>query len=150
MQEYTIAEKEQFVEVLRRKNFNVSAACKALNIPRQTVYGWRRDPWFDELINETLEEEIDDAEEMHRYLRKGIPRIEQGPDKVMRVTGWIKEPDRQALEFFLRTKGRGRGWSDQIEGQNRIEGRVVIVRIPDNGRTPLPSSDTSELPESTE
>ncbi len=144
--QYSEAEKLQFVEVLRRKNFNLSAACKAMQIPRQTVYGWRKDPWFDELLVEGLEEEIDEAEEMHRYLRKGIPRVEKGPDGIMRVTGWIKEPDRQALEFFLRTKGRGRGWSEQIEAQNRIEGRVVIVRIPDNGRTPLPASDTSELP----
>ena len=141
--QYSEEEKLRFLDVLRRKGFNVSAACKAMSIPRTTFYAWRRDQWFDDQINEALEEEIDEAEEMHRWLRKGIPRVEQGADGITRVVGWIKEPDRQALEFFLRTKGRGRGWGEVLE-QQQIQGKVVIVRIPDNGRTPN-RDETKEL-----
>jgi len=127
-------DKIKFIEVLRAKNLHVGKACEAFKVSRVTYYEWLKDEWFAELVKELEEREIDDSEEMHRWLRSGIPKVET-LNGIPTVTGWHKEPDRVALETFLRTKGKKRGWQEE----NRItgtgaSGEIVIVRIPDNGR----------------
>lgn len=133
---HTEEDKRVFITVLANKNFNISAACRAFKISRWTYYEWLKEPWFAQEIKELEEAELDLAEEMHRYLRNGIPKIDVINGKKV-IAGWYKEPDRNALEFYLRTKGKVRGYQDKGEQQQQgNNGKIVIVRIPDNGRDP--------------
>ena len=127
--------KPMFLQVFTAKNLHIGKTCKAVGISRQTYYNWcTDDPAFAEEVKALEEFEIDDAEEFHKYLRTGIPKTEVVDGKVTMV-GWIKEPDRIALEKYLTTKGRHRGWGDalQVTGSG-ANGEIVIVKIPDNGR----------------
>jgi len=66
------------------------------------------DPGFKEAIEALEEADIDDAEDSLRTLRKGIPR--RKPDGTF--DGWIMKPDVAANIFYLKTKGRSRGYEE--------------------------------------
>lgn len=100
-----------FLELFARKAFNISKTCSSISISRNAFYDWLQNNLiFKNKFQELIEQELDEAEEMHYYLRKGIPQIENG-----KLSGWKKEPDRQALEFFLKTKGKKRGYVEKSE-----------------------------------
>ena len=108
---YSKKQKQKFLEVLRSKNFNVSKACKDFKgMSRNTYNLWLQEEWFKKEIDDMLEEEIDESEEVHRILRKGIPKVEN-----KRLVGWEQKPDRKAIEFFLSTKAKERGYVKRIE-----------------------------------
>ena len=114
-------QKLQFLEILRLKNFNVSKACKDFKgISRNTYHLWLQDEWFKKEIDDMLEEEIDESEEVHRILRKGIPKVEN-----KRLVGWEQKPDRKAIEFFLSTKAKERGYVKRIE-QTGKDGKPLV------------------------
>ncbi len=114
-------QKLQFLEILRLKNFNVSKACKDFKgISRNTYHLWLQEEWFKKEIDDMLEEEIDESEEVHRILRKGIPKVEN-----KRLVGWEQKPDRKAIEFFLSTKAKERGYVKRIE-QTGKDGKPLV------------------------
>lgn len=114
-------QKLQFLEILRLKNFNVSKACKDFKgISRNTYHLWLQEEWFKKAIDDMLEEEIDESEEIHRALRKGIPMIEN-----KKLVGWKEKPDRRAIEFFLQTKAKDRGYVKRIE-QTGKDGKPLV------------------------
>lgn len=127
-------QKRKFLTVLREKNLHIGKACTSFGITRATFYEWKKEDWFAQEYEDMAEGEIDDAEEMHRYLRQGILKVEVvGGQRT--VVGWHKEPDRQALHEFLRSKGKGRGWSENLQlSGTGAQGEIVIVTLPDNGR----------------
>lgn len=136
---YTNEQKRNFLQVLKDCRHHIGNACSLFGIGRQTYYDWiNNDNWFKEQVNEIMESQIDDAEQIHEYLRIGIPDIRKVKDddgnEVERMVGWIKEPDRNALEFFLERKGKTRGWGRDSSSEREKPGEVVIIRIPDNGR----------------
>lgn len=110
-----------FLEILRSKNFNVSKACKDFNnLSRVTYNSWLQEDWFKQAVDDMLEEEIDESEEVHRILRKGIPKVEN-----KRLVGWEQKPDRRAIEFFLQTKAKDRGYVKRIE-QTGKDGKPLV------------------------
>lgn len=143
---FTEAQKREFLAVLQQFGNHIANACKAYGINRSTYYGWlEQDEWFKSEIDQINEAEIDDAEQMHRYLRQGIPQIVKvtNPDGTVieRMIGWEEKPDRYALEFYLSRKGKTRGWGEKSKDEQERPGDVVIVRIPDNGRDYSPFDD---------
>lgn len=128
----------EFLVVLNSFGGHVGNACKAYGISRRAYYNWvKENAAFKSEIEELREAELDDAEQMHEYLRKGIPNIvttvDENGNTIEKMVGWHKEPDRNALEFYLERKGRSRGWAKEQQGVERA-GEVTIVRIPSNGR----------------
>ncbi len=120
---YSKKEKEQFIEIFRNKNGNITKACAAFNnLDRTTYYEWIKDEWFKNKIDAILEEEIDRAEEMAKILREGIPEykldeageIVKGEDGEPIVIGWVEKPDARMIKHFLETKGKKRGYGKQI------------------------------------
>lgn len=88
---------------------NVSKACEKFPLDRRTYYEWlKNDPQFEQDLEDMKEADIDEAEEIHRVLRRGIPKI----NSKGKITGYILAPSRQAVEFYLLSKARSRGYGD--------------------------------------
>ena len=74
----------------------ISYACKAANVSRQAYYNWRKnDPEFDEKAREVEESAIDVAE------GKLLTQIGEG--------------NLTAIIFYLKTKGKKRGYVEQVD-----------------------------------
>ena len=101
--------KEKFLKAFPRKNYHVSRTCIDCEIGRRTYYDWmENDPDFKQAVEDLEECDIDDAEDSLRTLRKGIPK--RKPDGSF--DGWISKPDVTANIFYLKTKGRKRGYEE--------------------------------------
>ena len=101
-----------FLRILVEKNFNISKACKAADVPRRTFYDWRRDNAdFREQIEEVFEARVDAWEEcLHK-------NIVAGSDI--------------SVIFGLKTKGKHRGYGDQSINEKVIEilGKVLNKEV---------------------
>ncbi len=96
------AQKNKFIKALEECKGIVSTACRKIGISRQTYYKWlKNDPDFETLCNDISEEAIDFVES------KLLEKIEQG--------------DTTAIIYFLKTKGKKRGWSEKTEAEPQRE-----------------------------
>lgn len=84
--------KKVFLKVLEAQTGNISAACRGAAISRKTFYRWRdRYPAFAEAVEDTQAALIDTAEsKLHQLIGRG---------------------DTTALIFFLKCKGKERGYN---------------------------------------
>jgi transposase-like protein len=88
--------KETFLKVFEDKGANISEACKGLGISRTTFYEWvKKDKKFANQIEEIKESLIDYVE-----------------DKLMEN---IKKGDTTSIIFFLKTRGKSRGYTERQE-----------------------------------
>lgn len=88
--------KKAFVEAYKSALGNVSKACEATGVSRGTFYRWKsEDADFADAISEVGEENTDFAEDC---LRKKM-----------------SEGDTTAIIFYLKTKGRERGYTETRE-----------------------------------
>jgi len=87
--------KELFLQGLELNLGNISAACTQANISRQTYYRWIEDESFSELCDNIKEGLIDLAE--NQLLNK------------------INKGDITAIIFFLKCKGKKRGYTEKQE-----------------------------------
>lgn len=81
MKPYKSDEFNRFFEVYKRKGCNITAACDAVGISRQTYYEWRKEKEFDQKCKEAEESLIDMAE--------------------VQLIKNIREGNEKALEFYL-------------------------------------------------
>jgi hypothetical protein len=88
--------KKAMVAALEKSLGVVSTACKAVDISRQTHYRWmREDDEYKTAVEELSEVAVDFAEShLHKLIRDGNPA---------------------ATIFFLKTKGKGRGYIERQE-----------------------------------
>ena len=92
----TAKKKQDFLQAYQAKACNISEACKAADIGRSTFYDWlTQDQLFAAAVKEVDESLLDWAESM---LKKGI-----------------QEGDHTLLIFFLKTKGKGRGYIEKVD-----------------------------------
>jgi len=113
-------QKQAFVESLRTHDGNVTAACRAVRISRQTFYNWRKtDPTFDYETKNIREECLDQAE---AELRE-ISRDPSNPDRF------------KALRLYLEARGKMRGYGtseipaeDKDDDENK-KNVIVTVQI---------------------
>ena len=92
--------KEAFLKAFEASAGNISIACKKVGICRETFYKWyRNDKEFNKQIENTKESLLDFAESV--LMKK------------------IKEGDNTCLIFFLKTKGKHRGYSERVEVENK-------------------------------
>lgn len=107
--------KEAFIEVLYNNLGVVTSACKKSGVPRRTYYQWlEKDADFKKACDDVIEEQIDFAESS---------LFQQIKDKVPSST-----------IFFLKTKGRKRGYIErhEIEHSGEIAPglNVLLPEIP--------------------
>jgi hypothetical protein len=88
--------KKALVEALEKSLGVVSTACKAASISRDTHYRWlKEDPEYKTAVEELSEVAVDFAEShLHKLIRDGNPA---------------------ATIFFLKTKGKNRGYVERQE-----------------------------------
>ena len=88
--------KEDFLIALKNNNGNISESCQSANIGRQTYYDWiDKDEKFKQDTEDTKESLIDLAE-----------------SKLMEN---INGNDNTSIIFFLKTKGKKRGYVEKQE-----------------------------------
>ena len=93
----TSDKKRNFLQALENKEFNISEACKSINIGRQTYYDWLKDDEFKEKVDDLKESDLDFTESALRKL--------------------IKKGTVIATIFKLKTKGKDRGYIEKQEVQ---------------------------------
>lgn len=88
--------KQLYLEALRKSAGVMAPACEAIGVERNTIYRWRKeDPEFNEACDGILEVALDLAETaLLKNIQKG---------------------DTKAIEFFLRCKGKSRGYDQRQE-----------------------------------
>ena len=88
--------KEQFIKAYAEEKGFISEVCKAVGISRQTFYRWKKnDKTFNEIVGD-IEEGLIDFVESKLFKR-------------------IEKEDITAIIFFLKTKGKSRGYVERIE-----------------------------------
>ena len=88
--------KQKFLEALAQGYGIIATACEAIGIGRSTYYRWyNADPEFKEKVDEITETQVDFVE-----------------SKLMQS---INANDTTAIIFYLKTKGKKRGYSDKAQ-----------------------------------
>jgi len=88
--------KEQMLEALEKSLGIVSTACKMIDISRQTHYDWlKKDEDYKKAVD-SIQESVLDFAESHLYKL-------------------VKEGNPAATIFFLKTKGKKRGYIERQE-----------------------------------
>jgi len=101
-------DKGTFIEVFEKKGGNIDASCKAFGISRQTFYNWKSDDQdFADKISNVQEGLIDFVE-----------------SKLMEN---IKDNDTTSTIFYLKTKGKSRGYTERQEIEH--QGKNVNIEI---------------------
>lgn len=115
---------KKFLKLYEANLCNISKTCRSLKMSRRTFHNWKKDnELFAEAIAEIDESSLDDGEFNLKLMMRGIPKIEDNKFK-----GWTVEPNTTALIFFLKTKGKARGYVEKQEIQH--EG-TIEVGLPD-------------------
>ena len=102
--------KQQILDLYSKKACNVSAVCSVVGITRKTFYDYiNSDEEFKELIEEAREALLDNAESI---LQKKI----------------LSE-DTTSLIFFLKTRGKSRGYTERTEIEDLTKREPIEVNI---------------------
>lgn len=96
----TSAKQAKFLEVYEDCLCNISATCKKVGIHRDTFYRWMKDERFAELIKNIEEGQLDYAE----------TKLQQA----------IYEGNLTAIIFYLKTKGKKRGYIESVEQNVKV------------------------------
>jgi hypothetical protein len=106
--------KEKFLENFKLSLANISISCEASGISRQTYYNWRKnDNQFRSDCEEIEERNLDLAE--------------------MKLLNAIREGKTAELLFYLKTKGKKRGYVERqeitgVDGQKLFEVRIIDTK----------------------
>lgn len=93
--------KKAFIEAYKANTGNATKASEAIGINRRTFSRWyNSDPDFAAAIDAVNEEQIDIAEsELNKHIESG---------------------NLTAIIFYLKTKGKGRGYVERVETDSRV------------------------------
>lgn len=113
MERYKEIPFDQIASVYAKKAGNVSATCAALGIDRNTFTAWRRKfPELNSLLTEVDESLIDFSEN--------------------KLIECINERNLTAIIFYLKTKGRNRGYIEQVDQNIKMNPFEELMReLPD-------------------
>jgi len=92
----TDKKKKDFLISLKKNNGNISESCESANIGRRTYYSWIEK-------DEVFKQDADDAQES---------LIDLAESKLMEN---IEDNDNTSIIFFLKTKGKKRGYIEKQE-----------------------------------
>lgn len=110
--------KEKFLKSLEKHLGIVTPACKELNISRQTFYRWCNE---DEDFKEKVEE-INDI---------------QGDFVENKLFEKIKQGSERSILFYMKYKGKKRGYSDSIDitSDGKAVTEIKLIEVKKDGNT---------------
>ena len=112
--------KKAFLEAYEKTLCNITAACKASGVSRQTFYNWRADdPDFASELSDLNEATLDIAESVLKEIM-------------------VKQKNITAVIFFLKTKGKERGYVERSEVE-----QSSLLKI--DGIGTLPNDSLSDI-----
>lgn len=102
--------KEQMLEALRKNGGNVKLSVEAVGIARRTHYEWMdKDADYKQAVEDVAEGCLDIAE------------------NVLQTA--IKNGDMTATIFYLKTKGKKRGYSEKIEYEGKQQTEINVAKL---------------------
>lgn len=110
---HTASKKKSFIAALRQRHGIITLACNDVGITRQTYYKWMNaDSKFKEECEVINEESIDFVEN--------------------RLLGRINDHDTTAIIFYLKTKGKKRGYVETVENNVSLNAfEQALKNLPD-------------------
>ena len=109
--------KNKLLEALEKCNGIVTSACKSIDCPRSTYYNYyNTDPEFKAAVNEIQDVAIDFVESKLMEKINGISTVvysAKGEEQV-----YEQPPSDTAIIFFLKTKGKKRGYQEVVVNKN--------------------------------
>lgn len=130
---YSDKEKLSLLEILENNDFDIKNSVIEYNklsthkLERKTVYNWlENDDLFKQRFDFKKNELLDESERMHRILRLGIPIKDTDTNEII---AWQEKPDRAAIEFFLKTKGKDRGYIEINKTDITTNGKDIEIPI---------------------
>lgn len=114
-------QKKKAIEALRKSLGVVTTACESIKLARSTFYNWvSNDEDFKKEVEEISEQALDIAESK---LFERINGYEHPEEKIFNYEGDIVRaktvkhypPDTTAIIFYLKTKGKKRGYIEKSE-----------------------------------
>lgn len=116
--------KPDFIENLKRSMNNATIACKNTNISRDTYYKWlKEDKEFSKQCKEIIpEQNLDFVESKLFELINGVTcsKYVKGKEVIYK-----RPPDNTSVIFYLKTKGKQRGYIERVETQ--LSGQVSNI-----------------------
>lgn len=101
--------KHDFLRVLEKNLGIVTSACRELDVPRRTHYYWvEQDPEYAAAVADIQDQALDMVES--RLLKK------------------VQDLDTTAIIFYLKTKGKGRGYIERVQTQEVKPEPFVVER----------------------
>jgi predicted DNA-binding transcriptional regulator AlpA len=124
--------KEALLSALAANLGNVSKTCEAVGISRKTYYEYLKDEDFKFEVESIEESNLDFAESKLRELIDGVHMETFGGD--VPIVYKVK-PDVTATIFFLKTKGKKRGYVEKSEVENSGSQEVVFKWVKPNANS---------------
>ncbi len=101
---------KQFLEAFEKNATNVSRACKSVGIERQTHYDWKSRNLTYKAKVEAIEESMIDFAEGMLYKN-------------------MKDGKESSILFFLKTRGRSRGYVERQEIEHSGDALITKIEI---------------------
>lgn len=117
--------------MFQKKLGNKTEVCKALSIDRSTLYDWiEKDDALRAAIEAQSEANIDFVESKLFELVEGVTMLGKGDSDGGESPTYVLPPNVTAIIFFLKTKGKARGYVEkqEIEQLNKGDITVKVIR----------------------
>jgi len=125
-----IDKKKSLIEYLKKSLGNITTACLNTDINRSTYYEWiKEDEGFKKQCEEVIPEETLDYVESKLFeLIDGVTCIKY--DKKGEETIYHRPPDNTSIIFYLKTKGKKRGYIEKSQVEHTIENKTDLDSLP--------------------
>lgn len=119
--------KKRFLKALSEHCGNVTKACTQIKISRALVYDrWiKNDPKFEKEFDIINESEIDKVEDKLKERINGV-EVLKDVDSDGKEIIYHTPPDTTAIIFYLKTKGKKRGYVERTEVVNKEPMKIIV------------------------
>jgi len=113
--------KKKLIEGLKKFRGIITSACEYANLDRQTFYNYKKeDPLFAQAVEESQEEALDFVEGKLFEKINGVGIISQDGEV------YNQPPSDTAIIFYLKTKGKKRGYVERSEIDHTTKGESIV------------------------
>ena len=123
--------KKQMIEALQVSLGIVTSACKAVGISRITHYQWLKDDEDYKTEVESISDIALDFVESKLFQKITGVTVQSGLDKEGEPIVYEVPPSDTACIFYLKTKGKNRGYIERTEFDHKVTGPAFELITPD-------------------